>query len=163
MSASGLARCTWIPRSSDASSGAAKIERVLTDNGSADRSKLFNNTCQALGIKHTFTRPRPTARLSASSRLVSESGTTCEAMTAARAARSGHGVKDGSVLPIPFIAPTHLEAKGRPACQAAMAIRTTRRFCARPASELLSAMGFSRPGPPIGVSLPSRLIQLQKR
>jgi transposase InsO family protein len=33
------------------------IKRLLTDNGSAYRSKLFNNTCQALGIKHTYTRP----------------------------------------------------------------------------------------------------------
>jgi transposase InsO family protein len=34
-----------------------KIERLLTDNGSAYRSQLFEKTCQALGIKHTFTRP----------------------------------------------------------------------------------------------------------
>ena len=34
-----------------------KIKRLLTDNGSAYRSALFNKTCQALGIKHTFTRP----------------------------------------------------------------------------------------------------------
>lgn len=34
-----------------------KVERLLTDNGSAYRSKLFAKTCQALGIKHTFTRP----------------------------------------------------------------------------------------------------------
>jgi transposase InsO family protein len=34
-----------------------KIKRLLTDNGSAYRSVLFNKTCQALGIKHTFTRP----------------------------------------------------------------------------------------------------------
>ena len=33
------------------------IKRLLTDNGSAYRSKLFNLTCQALGIKHSFTRP----------------------------------------------------------------------------------------------------------
>lgn len=33
------------------------IRRVLTDNGSAYRSKLFARTCQALGIKHSFTRP----------------------------------------------------------------------------------------------------------
>lgn len=33
------------------------IERVLTDNGSAYRSKLFAKVCQALGIKHSFTRP----------------------------------------------------------------------------------------------------------
>ncbi|MES2400074.1 MAG: IS481 family transposase [Pseudomonadota bacterium] len=33
------------------------IKRLLTDNGSAYRSKLFAKTCQALGIKHTFTRP----------------------------------------------------------------------------------------------------------
>ena len=34
-----------------------KIQRVLTDNGAAYRSKLFAQTCQALGIKHKFTRP----------------------------------------------------------------------------------------------------------
>ncbi|SFN59103.1 IS481 family transposase, partial [Variovorax sp. OV329] len=33
------------------------IKRLITDNGSAYRSVLFNKTCQALGIKHTFTRP----------------------------------------------------------------------------------------------------------
>lgn len=34
-----------------------KIKRLLTDNGSAYRSRMFAKTCQALGIKHTFTRP----------------------------------------------------------------------------------------------------------
>jgi transposase InsO family protein len=34
-----------------------RIERVLTDNGSAYRSKLFAKVCQSLGIKHNFTRP----------------------------------------------------------------------------------------------------------
>ena len=34
-----------------------RIQRILTDNGSAYRSKLFARTCQALGIKHSFTRP----------------------------------------------------------------------------------------------------------
>jgi hypothetical protein len=33
------------------------IQRVLTDNGSAYRSQLFARACQALGIKHSFTRP----------------------------------------------------------------------------------------------------------
>jgi transposase InsO family protein len=33
------------------------VKRLLTDNGSAYRSRLFDKTCQALGIKHTFTRP----------------------------------------------------------------------------------------------------------
>lgn len=33
------------------------IKRLLTDNGSAYRSQLFARTCQALGIKHSFTRP----------------------------------------------------------------------------------------------------------
>ena len=33
------------------------VKRLLTDNGSAYRSKLFARTCQALGIKHTFTKP----------------------------------------------------------------------------------------------------------
>lgn len=33
------------------------IKRLLTDNGPAYRSGLFNKTCQALGIKHTYTRP----------------------------------------------------------------------------------------------------------
>jgi transposase InsO family protein len=34
-----------------------KIKRLLTDNGSAYRSRIFGKTCQALGIKHTFTKP----------------------------------------------------------------------------------------------------------
>ena len=34
-----------------------KIERLITDNGSAYRSRLFAQTCQALGIRHSFTRP----------------------------------------------------------------------------------------------------------
>lgn len=34
-----------------------KIKRLITDNGSAYRSKLFAKTCQALGIKHSFTKP----------------------------------------------------------------------------------------------------------
>lgn len=34
-----------------------RIQRLLTDNGSAYRSRLFAQTCQSLGIKHTFTRP----------------------------------------------------------------------------------------------------------
>lgn len=33
------------------------VKRLLTDNGSAYRSKLFAKTCQALCIKHTFTKP----------------------------------------------------------------------------------------------------------
>ncbi len=32
-------------------------KRVLTDNGSAFRSKLFAATCRGLGLKHSFTRP----------------------------------------------------------------------------------------------------------
>ncbi len=34
-----------------------RVKRILTDNGSAYRSRLFARTCQALGIKHSFTRP----------------------------------------------------------------------------------------------------------
>ena len=33
------------------------IKRLITDNGSAYRSRLFARTCQALGIKHSFTKP----------------------------------------------------------------------------------------------------------
>jgi len=33
------------------------IKRLITDNGAAYRSTLFARTCQALGIKHTFTKP----------------------------------------------------------------------------------------------------------
>jgi transposase InsO family protein len=33
------------------------IKRLLTDNGPAYRSRPFNKACQALGIKHTYTRP----------------------------------------------------------------------------------------------------------
>lgn len=34
-----------------------RIERLLTDNGAAYRSRLFAKTCQSLGIKHCFTQP----------------------------------------------------------------------------------------------------------
>ena len=34
-----------------------QIKRLITDNGSAYRSRLFARTCEALGIKHSFTRP----------------------------------------------------------------------------------------------------------
>jgi len=34
-----------------------RIKRLLTDNGPAYRSALFNKTCQALGIRHLYTRP----------------------------------------------------------------------------------------------------------
>jgi transposase InsO family protein len=34
-----------------------RIERLLTDNGPAYRSRLFAKVCQTLGIKHSFTRP----------------------------------------------------------------------------------------------------------
>ena len=32
-------------------------QAILTDNGSAFRSKSFHATCEALGLKHRFTRP----------------------------------------------------------------------------------------------------------
>ena len=34
-----------------------RLKRVLTDNGSAFRSKAFSVACQRLGLKHSFTRP----------------------------------------------------------------------------------------------------------
>jgi transposase InsO family protein len=34
-----------------------RVQRVLTDNGSAFRSKLFRDACQALQLKHSFTGP----------------------------------------------------------------------------------------------------------
>lgn len=34
-----------------------KVQRVLTDNGSAFRSKQFAATCAELGVRHKFTRP----------------------------------------------------------------------------------------------------------
>jgi len=33
-----------------------RVRRVLTDNGSAFRSKAFDNACRRLGLKHSFTR-----------------------------------------------------------------------------------------------------------
>jgi len=33
------------------------VRRILTDNGSAFRSKRFARACQRLGLKHSFTRP----------------------------------------------------------------------------------------------------------
>jgi transposase InsO family protein len=34
-----------------------RVERVLTDNGSGYRSKLFATACAELGLRHLFTRP----------------------------------------------------------------------------------------------------------
>lgn len=34
-----------------------KVRRVLTDNGSVFRSKLWKQTCQGLGVRHSFTAP----------------------------------------------------------------------------------------------------------
>jgi transposase InsO family protein len=34
-----------------------RVRRVLTDNGSAFRSKHFTRACRRLGLKHSFTRP----------------------------------------------------------------------------------------------------------
>ena len=34
-----------------------KVQRLMTDNGSCYRSKAFNKVCQALGIKHIYTKP----------------------------------------------------------------------------------------------------------
>jgi transposase InsO family protein len=34
-----------------------RIERVLTDRGSGYRSRLFNEACRELGIRHLYTRP----------------------------------------------------------------------------------------------------------
>ena len=39
------------------SSLGVRIAQVLTDNGGAYRSKVFAKACQALNIRHTFTRP----------------------------------------------------------------------------------------------------------
>ncbi len=33
------------------------VRRVMTDNGSCYRSKLFNKTCQTFGAKHVYTKP----------------------------------------------------------------------------------------------------------
>ncbi len=34
-----------------------RIERVMTDNGSCYRSKVFNKLCKAMGIRHIYTKP----------------------------------------------------------------------------------------------------------
>ncbi|ETH89621.1 integrase core domain protein [Bordetella pertussis STO1-CHOC-0019] len=45
------------------------IQRLLTDNGSAFRSRAFAALCHELGIKHRFTRPyRPQTNGKAASR-----------------------------------------------------------------------------------------------
>ncbi|MGI8512425.1 MAG: DDE-type integrase/transposase/recombinase, partial [Solirubrobacteraceae bacterium] len=55
------------------------VERLMTDNGPGYRSKLHRKACEALGIRHMFTRPTgraPTARRSASSAPCSTAGPT---------------------------------------------------------------------------------------
>jgi hypothetical protein len=47
------------------------VERVMTDNGSCYLSRAFGQACNKLGLKHIKpnpTRPKPTARPSASSK-----------------------------------------------------------------------------------------------
>ena len=34
-----------------------RVKQVMTDNGSCYRSKSFNKTCKALGLRHIYTRP----------------------------------------------------------------------------------------------------------
>jgi transposase InsO family protein len=34
-----------------------QVQRLLTDNGSAFRSRYFAQACRQLGVKHQFTRP----------------------------------------------------------------------------------------------------------
>ena len=34
-----------------------RIQRLITDNGAAYRSRAYASACKALGIKHSFTRP----------------------------------------------------------------------------------------------------------
>ena len=69
------------------------IKRLLTDNGPAYRSQLFNKTCQALGIKHTYTRPYTPqtngTRPSASFRPACASGPTGDSGTPAPSALPG--------------------------------------------------------------------------
>jgi hypothetical protein len=55
-------------------------ERVMTDNGSAYRSKLWRRACRALEVRHLRTRPYtpgPTVRPNASSRPPCASGPMC--------------------------------------------------------------------------------------
>ena len=55
------------------------VRRVMTDNGTGYRSHLFRQAHEALGLRHLRpgpTRPRPTARPSASSRPCSRTGPT---------------------------------------------------------------------------------------
>ena len=33
------------------------IKRLLTDNGSGYKSKIFSESCQTLNVKHIFTKP----------------------------------------------------------------------------------------------------------
>jgi transposase-like protein len=49
-------------------------ERVLTDNGSAYRSRAFDAACTRLGVRHKFTQPYRTGRPSASSKRCCASG-----------------------------------------------------------------------------------------
>ena len=56
-----------------------RIERVMTDNGSCYRSKLFRAACKRFGLRQIFTRPylrRPTERPNASFRRHCANGPT---------------------------------------------------------------------------------------
>jgi transposase InsO family protein len=56
-----------------------RIERVMTDNGSCYRSRMFRATCKRLGLRQIFTRPytpKTNGRPSASSKLPFANGHT---------------------------------------------------------------------------------------
>ena len=61
------------------------VERVMTDNGSCYLSRAFDQACNKLGLKHSKpspTRPKPTARPSASSKPACANGPMPGPMTA---------------------------------------------------------------------------------
>lgn len=69
-----------------------RIERVMTDNGSCYRSKMFRATCKRLGLRRILTRPytpRPTERLNASSKRRCANGPTLAPITTRISDRPG--------------------------------------------------------------------------
>ena len=48
---------SWRPRSLIFAKLGVRIERVMTDNGSCYRSKMFRAACKRLGLRQIFTRP----------------------------------------------------------------------------------------------------------
>ena len=89
-----------------------QVERLMTDNGSAYRSKLHAIVCRALQIKHLRTRPTgraPTAKRKGSSAPCSAAGPTAPSMARRPNAPPPYPAGSTSITPADHTAPSATE------------------------------------------------------